>query len=146
MRAADYVNEIIEQEIAAGTSSENIAIFGHTSGGRLASIVFLNFGQKMKGGVFSRSFLYNYGWEKTLIEQSKLDKQTYIPITAINNSRKEVIKASADKLKNLGYNSEFIETVNQEDNKKKVIKKLKELNLSGEKQSAENNQENKPSF
>jgi hypothetical protein len=27
-----------------------------------------------------------------------------------------------------------------------VIKKLKELNLSGEKQSAENNQENKPSF
>lgn len=108
MRASNYVNEIIEGEIAAGIPPENIVIAGYSQGGLLTLATYLTSQHKLGGFISLCGLLPR--WDKLLVKPSTKNKET--PCLIINNSGDEWVpfwtgKKSYDLLKEGGYNVEF---------------------------------------
>src|SRR5438128_6133275 len=83
MRAATYVNEIIEQEITRGIPPEKIFISGYSQGGLLTLAVALTSQHKL-GGFISLCGLLPRRDKLLSITQ---DKNKKTPILIVNNSQ-----------------------------------------------------------
>ncbi|MCE8163443.1 MAG: hypothetical protein I3274_04455 [Candidatus Moeniiplasma glomeromycotorum] len=108
MRAVNYVNEIIEQEINAGIPSEKIFVSGYSQGGLLTLAVALTSQHKLGGFISLCGLLPR--WDKLLVNPSDKNKKT--PCLIINNSGDSWVpfwtgKKSYDLLKERDYNVEF---------------------------------------
>ena len=108
MRAVNYVNQIIEMEIAAGIPPEKIFISGYSQGGLLTLAVALTSQHKLGGFIPLCGLLPR--WDKLLVNPSTKNKET--PCLIINNSGDPWVpfwtgKKSYDLLKEWGYNVEF---------------------------------------
>src|SRR5207248_6071745 len=82
MRAANYVNEIIESEIAGGIPPEKIFLAGYSQGGLLTLAVALTSQHKLGGFISLCGLLPR--WDKLLVNPSDKNKET--PILLINNT------------------------------------------------------------
>lgn len=108
MRAVAYVNEIIEQEIAAGIPPEKIFLSGYSQGGFLTLAVALTSQHKL-GGFISLCGLLPRRDKLLKITQ---DKNKKTPLLIINNSHDPWIpfwtgRKTYEIFKNRGYNVEF---------------------------------------
>jgi predicted esterase len=79
MRSFSYANEIIEQEISSGTSSENIFVIGHASGGQPGSITLLASQHKLGGFIFASGVLAS--WQELPVQEQDQNKETPVFIT-----------------------------------------------------------------
>jgi len=107
-RAVNYINEIIEKEIAGGIPPEKIFVSGYSQGGLLTLATYLTSQHKL-GGFISLCGLIPC-WDKLLVNPSIKNKET--PCLIINNYGDKWVpfwtgKKSYDLLKERGYNVEF---------------------------------------
>jgi len=108
MRAAAYINEIIEREIASGIPLEKIFVSGYSQGGLLTLAVALTSQHKLGGFISLCGLLPRRDKLLTITH----DKNKKTPILIINNSQDPWIpfwtgKKTYEILKNRGYNVEF---------------------------------------
>jgi predicted esterase len=107
-RATNYINEIIEREIANGLPSEKIIIAGYSQGGLLTLATALTSPHKLGGFVSLCGFLPC--WDKLLIKTKNLNQKT--PCLIINNTKDTWIpfwtgQKTYEILKERGYKVEF---------------------------------------
>src|SRR3954447_26888957 len=82
-RATNYVNYIIEGEIAAGIPPEKIFVAGYSQGGLLTLATALTSPHKIGGFISLCGLLPR--WDKLLVRPSDKNKET--PTLIINNSK-----------------------------------------------------------